>query len=77
MEAFDKVDPKDYLKLIYYRLGDDKTRSFSTTYKGQFPEFKHCEELEIVYTMLIWLGYEMSDDEIALRNGTHELFSLK
>lgn len=22
-------------------------------------------------------GYEMSDDEIALRNGTHELFSRK
>lgn len=74
VEAFDKVDPSDYPKLIYHRLGDCATRSFSTTYNGQFPEFQHCEELEVIYTMLVWLGYEMSDDEIALRNGTHEIF---
>lgn len=77
VEAFDKTEPKDYMKLIYHSLGDNKTRSFSTTYKGQFPQFRHCDELEIIYTMLTWLGYEMSDDEIALRNGTHELFSRK
>ena len=77
VEAFDKTDPKDYAKLIYHRMGDDRTRSFSTTYKGQFPEFRNCDELEIIYTFLGWLGYEMSDDEIALRNGTHELFSRK
>lgn len=73
VEAFDKTDPKDYMKLIYHSLGDNKTRSYSSTYKGQFPEFRECEELEIIYTMLTWLGYEMSDDEIALRDGTHEL----
>lgn len=77
VEAFDKVDPGEYPKLIYHRMGDDKTRGFSSTYKGQFPEFQHNEELEIIYTFLGWLGYEMSDDEIALRNGTHELFSRK
>ena len=58
---------------IYHSLGDNKTRSYSSTYKGQFPEFRECEELEIIYTMLTWLGYEMSDDEIAMRDGTHEL----
>lgn len=77
VEAFDKVDPSEYPKLIYHRMGDDKTRGFSSTYKGQFPEFQHNEELEIIYTFLGWLDYEMSDDEIALRNGTHELFSRK
>lgn len=75
--AFDKTDPKDYAKLIYYRMGDGTSRSFSTSYKGQFPKFQECDELEIIYTFLGWLGYEMSDDEIALRNGTHELFSRK
>ncbi len=73
VEAFDKVDPGDYPKLIYHRLGDAKTRGFGTTYKGDFPKFQDCEELELIYTILIWWGYEMSDDEIALRNGTHEL----
>ena len=72
--AFDKTDPKNYMKLIYYRLGDNKGEGFSTTYKSQFPSFRDCDKLEIIYTMLTWLGYEMSDDEIALRNGTHELF---
>ena len=75
--AFDKTDPKDYAKLIYHRMGDGTSRSFSTSYKGQFPKFQECDELEIIYTFLGWLGYEMSDDEIALRNGTHELFSRK
>lgn len=75
--AFDKTDTKDYAKLIYYRMGDGTSRSFSTSYKGQFPKFQECDELEIIYTFLGWLGYEMSDDEIALRNGTHELFSRK
>lgn len=76
VEAFDKTDPKDYMKLIYHSLGDNKTRSYSSTYKGQFPEFRECEELEIIYTMLTWLGYEMADDEIAMRDGTHELLHL-
>lgn len=77
VEAFDKVDPSDYPKLIYHGLGDSVNRSFGTSYKGQFPKFQHCDELEIVYTWLLWVGYEMSDDEIALRNGTHEIFSRK
>ena len=77
VEAFDNTDPKHYAKLIYYRMGDGTSRSYSTTYKGQFPKFQECDELEIIYTFLGWLGYEMSDDEIALRNGTHELFSRK
>lgn len=74
VEAFDKTDPKDYAKLIYHRMGDDTSRSYSTTYKGQFPKFQECDALEIIYTFLSWLGYEMSDDEIAMRNGTHEIF---
>ncbi|MCL2215429.1 MAG: ParB/RepB/Spo0J family partition protein [Defluviitaleaceae bacterium] len=31
------------------------------------------EELDRIYDFLISIGYEMSDEELALRNGTHEL----
>lgn len=74
--GFDKVDPNDYPKLIYARLGDRKELSYSTSYKDSFPRHQECDELEVLYTWLAWLGYEMSDEEIALRNGTHEVFSL-
>jgi len=75
IEAIDKLDPKDYAKLLYYRLADCGTTGFSSTYRGQFPKHKENETLEIIYAFLTKLGYEMSDDEIALRDGTHELFT--
>ena len=71
--AFDNADPKDYPKLIYARMGDREGLSYGTGYRSSFPEFRHCDELELVYTWLCWCGYEMSDDEIALRDGTHEV----
>jgi len=33
------------------------------------------EKLDRIYALLIKLGYEMSDDEKALQNGTHPLFT--
>ena len=32
------------------------------------------EKLDRIYALLVKLGYEMSDDEKALQDGTHELF---
>lgn len=75
VNAFHSVDPDDYPKLIYARLGDSPSKGYGTTHQGSFPKFQHCDELEVIYTWLVWLGYEMSDDEIALRNGTHELLN--
>lgn len=39
-------------------------------------EYKHNpnDELDRLYDFLTALGYEMSDDEKAMQNGTHELF---
>ena len=35
------------------------------------------DELDRLYDFLITLGYELSDEEKALRDGTHELFKNK
>lgn len=32
------------------------------------------EDLDQVYELLRTLGYKISDEELALKNGTHELF---
>ena len=37
-------------------------------------EYKKSEKLRNVYSCLVHLGYEMSDEEMAYLNGTHELF---
>lgn len=71
--AFDNVDPNDYPKLIWHSMGDNAREGFNSSYKGNFPEYANNDKLEVIYTWLCWLGYEMSDDEIALRDGTHEL----
>lgn len=38
-------------------------------------DYRENENLDMVYDFLEKLGYEMSDDEQALKNGTHELFA--
>lgn len=37
-------------------------------------EYSPNKNLDRVYDFLEELGYEMSEEEAALRNGTHELF---
>lgn len=42
-------------------------------YNG-YPKHAACDRLDKLYAWLCSLGYEMSDDEIALQKGTHEAF---
>ena len=37
-------------------------------------KYSENEQLDAIYTLLEKLGYEMSDEEKALQDGTHELF---
>lgn len=39
-------------------------------------QYRHCasENLDMVYEALVALGYEMSDEEKAMQNGSHEVF---
>lgn len=72
--AFKKVSAKGYPLLIYANFGDGKDLSHVSGYKGEWPKYKHEARLAALYEWLCSLGYEMSDDEKALQDGTHELF---
>ena len=41
------------------------------------PTHKENEELDLLYKFLCKLGYDMSDEEKAMQNGTHEYFAKK
>lgn len=65
-----RQQPELYLLVATYcALDSDRERYFNWNSKHQ-----SNEELDRVYNLLEKLGYEMSDEELALRNGTHELF---
>ena len=45
-------------------------------YYSEYPEVEHkeCKSLDYVYSILTSLGYEMSEEEKQLQDGTHEIF---
>lgn len=47
---------------------------YRENYGENLPEFGESEHLNDIYGFLIELGYEMSDEELAMKNGSHELF---
>ena len=60
--------------IIYAAFNDTPSRTYTEGYQYQFPRHKENVVLDAIYDWLISLGYEMSDDEKALRDGTHPLF---
>lgn len=71
LEAVGKSPEKALLQMVYIRLDDSVNNGYYNRWNAA-----HCnnDELDGIYTLLEKLGYEMSDDEKALQNGTHELF---
>ena len=74
--AISKAPEKALLRMIYARLGDSKTEGYFCSYWNSYT-MRHMEneKLDRIYELLVKLGYEMSDDEKALRSGTHPLFT--
>lgn len=66
----DKLTPD----IVYAQFQDKKTNGYHTAYKDSWPHYEPNLMLDALYAWLISMGYEMSDDEKALQNGTHELF---
>ncbi len=60
--------------LIYREMIDNQSRRCWEDYTYNPPKYKRNVCLELVYDWLTLLGYEMSDEETALLNGTHELY---
>ena len=75
-DAISKTPEKALLRMIYVRLGDRKSEGYFRSYWNSFTmQHEENEKLDRIYALLIKLGYEMSDDEKALQNGTHPLFT--
>ena len=74
-DAIGKTPEKALLRMIYARLGDGKSEGYFRSYWNSYPmEHEENEKLDRIYALLVKLGYEMSDDEKALQDGTHALF---
>ena len=64
------AQPERYMLLFAYCLIEDK----SERYFNWDCTHSENEDLDRVYDFLTSLGYELSDEEQAMRDGTHELF---
>ncbi len=70
-----RMNPKHTLPLIIYvAFGDTNTECFYTKWKSEYPQHKENKRLSQLYAWLISCGYEMSDDERMLMEGTHPIF---
>ncbi len=63
---------KALLILAYYQEDSEKAN-----YYNYICEYEENKKLDNLYDFLIALGYEMSDEEKAMQNGTHELFEVE
>lgn len=75
MTAFNDLSAKGYPMLVYANFGDGKNVGYTNSYKSRWPEYEKNARLDALYDWLISLGYEMSDEEKSMRDGTHEVFA--
>lgn len=62
------------LNFVYAIYSDSQNANYVTWGKDAYNGFGENDELDLLYTFLEKLGYEMSDEEKQLQNGTHPLF---
>lgn len=74
MAAFHSADPGIYPALIYALFSDSPKEHYSGDYQKIYPEHRFSAKLNSLYSWLCSLGYEMSDEEKAMQDGTHEVF---
>lgn len=70
-----KIKPERLAWLIYAFTGDDASqRTFHPNWDEKPPEYRRNERLERIYDFLNRLGYEVSDEERQMLDGTHALY---
>ncbi len=75
MQKLIETDRKLFPKIIYAGFDDSTRVNFTgTKSKYSFPKYEKNAKLTTLYAWLEMLGYEMSEEEKALRDGTHEIF---
>ena len=60
--------------MIYLYFENDPNEKYYMVQSNDFPKHDKNEWLDALYDWLISLGYEMSDDEKGLMDGTHPIF---
>lgn len=74
LAALGSLAAEGYPKLIYANFDDGEDKSYAHGYKGVWPEYSKNVTLDALYDWLCSLGYEMSEDEKRLQDGSHEVF---
>ena len=72
--AFGADDKKMIPNIIYVSFADFRDEGFHTTWKNDPPKHRENKRLVALYEWLTSVGYEMSDDERGMMDGTHPLF---
>lgn len=70
LTAAEKAPEKKLLKMLWLHSNDSEAKGYSN-WRGEYSE---SDDLDALYALLTKLGYEMSDVEKALQDGTHALF---
>ena len=62
--------------ILFEGVPEDKSdyQSFATGYRKEWPAHQRNPRLEQCYAWLTEFGYQMSDEEIQMMAGTHEIF---
>lgn len=68
----DATARRSELRALYASYNDNENYRYWCSYRG-FPEHDENAKLDAVYDFLKMMGYELSDDEEKLKDGTHEL----
>ena len=63
-------------RLIYAAFADSEKPAYSTSYQSDYPAYQKNLTAETMYDWLISLGYEPSDEERSLRDGTHPAYHM-
>ena len=65
-------------QLIYASFGDSEKPAYANDYQIDYPIHRSEEpSMDALYDWLISLGYEPSDEERSLRDGTHPAYHMK
>ena len=74
LRDFSWINGDNAPRLVYSLFGDSPANNCAGDYKKHCPKHRDSDELRALYYWLTELGYEMSDAERQLCDGTHEVF---